>query len=61
MKQIDPSLNPLDVLLVSEDLEKRGYTRYSLVPGNECIWAQLYQFNLYYILNNSKIVDVQTD
>jgi len=61
MKRIDPSLNPLEVMMVCEDLEKRGYTLYDLVPGNNCIWAQLHQFNLYYIFQNSKILDVQTD
>ena len=61
MNRIDPSLNPLEVMLVCEDLERRGRTMYNLVPGNQCIWAQCHQLNLYYIFRDSKIVDIQID
>lgn len=61
MNSIDARLNPLEVILVREDLERRGYTTYNLALGNDCIWAQLNQFNLYYVFQNCKIVEVQTD
>jgi hypothetical protein len=63
--RIDPSLNPLEVLLVAEHYEKRGVEHYDLLPGNRCIWATRgsasIPINEYFIFHEGKLVDIQID
>lgn len=61
MISIDPTLNPLEVLLVAEHYEKRGVTSYRLIPGNDCIWAYYGAINEYFIFKGGKLVDIQID
>jgi hypothetical protein len=61
MNKIDPSLNPLEVLVVTDRLDQRGIKSYTLKPGNDCIWAYYGPFNEYYIFSKGLLVDVQVD
>jgi hypothetical protein len=61
MNKIDPSLNPLEVLVVAEELAKKNVTHYTLIPGNDCVWAYYGSINEYYIFSKGRLVDVQTD
>jgi hypothetical protein len=61
MNKIDPSLNPLEVIVVAEALAKKNITHYSLLPGNDCVWASYNSINEYYIFAKGLLVDVQVD
>ena len=61
MKQIDPGLNLLEVLVVAEELEKRGVEYYTMRPGNDCVWVSYNRLETYWIFKNSKLVDIQID
>ena len=61
MTRIDPDLNPLEVMLVIEDLRKKGVEHYTLTKGNNCIWAYYGLVNSYYIFRDSQLVDIQID
>ena len=61
MNRIDPALNPLEVIVVTEALAKKGITHYTLAPGNDCIWASYNAINEYYIFAKGLLVDVQVD
>ena len=61
MNRIDPALNPLEVLVVTEALAKKGITHYTLAQGNDCIWAYYGSINEYYIFAKGLLVDVQID
>ena len=61
MNRIDPTLNPLEVLLVCEHYEKRGVKHYTLARGNDCIWAYRGVINEYFIFRGGKLVDIQID
>ena len=54
-------LNSFEVLVVREDLKKKGISNYEMRPGNECIWVNYGLVNCYYIFCNGKIVDIQFD
>ena len=61
MIRIDPTLNPLEVLVVTERLERQGVKSYTLLPGNRCIWATYGLINEYYIFSKGLLVDIQID
>lgn len=61
MNTIDPTLNPLEVILVCEHYAKRGIKNYNLIPGNDCIWAYYGRINEYFIFRDGRLVDVQID
>jgi type VI protein secretion system component VasA len=61
MIEIHPNLNPLEVILVNEELERRGIRSYTLLPGNDCIWAHYNLVNEYYIFRDGRLVDIQVD
>jgi hypothetical protein len=54
-------LNPIEVMQVQIDLEKRGIKHYEMRAGNDCIWVNYGMINCYYIFRNGEIVDVQVD
>ena len=54
-------LNPIEVMQVQIDLEKKGITHYNMQAGNDCIWVNYGSVNCYYIFRNGKIADVQVD
>jgi hypothetical protein len=59
--KIHPDLNPLEVILVEEDMAKKGISNYTMTKGNDCIWVYYGSMNLYYIFNEGKIHDIQID
>lgn len=61
MNTINPKLNPLEVLIVCEELKKKGIAHYTLTEGNDCIWAYYGRINEYYIFRDGRLVDVQID
>ncbi len=61
MVSINPKLNPLEVMVVCEELRKKGITSYTLTEGNDCIWAYYGYINEYYIFREGRLVDVQID
>ena len=61
MVRIEPSLNPLEVMVVADRLEKKGITSYTLARGHDCIWAYYGFINEYYIFSSGHLVDIQID
>ena len=61
MVRIEPSLNPLEVMVVADRLEKRGIKSYTLARGHDCIWAYYGLINEYYIFSAGHLVDIQVD
>jgi hypothetical protein len=61
MVRIDPTLNPLEVMIIAEDLEKRGITYYDMRPGNDCVWVSYYGLETYWIFREGRLVDIQID
>lgn len=65
MITIDPTLNPLEVILVTDHMKARGQEHYSLYPGNNCIWAasgsSSRPINEYFVFRGGKLVDIQID
>jgi hypothetical protein len=61
MISIHPRLNPLEVMIVCEELKQKGITSYTLTEGNDCIWAYYGRINEYYIFSKGRLVDVQID
>ena len=54
-------LNPLEVILVADDMARKGIKYYTMARGNDCIWVYWGQMNLYYIFREGQLVDVQID
>ena len=54
-------LNPIEVMQVQIDLERKGIVNYNMRSGNDCIWVNYGSVNCYYIFRNGKIADVQVD
>lgn len=61
MITIHPNLNPLEVLVVTEELKRKGIENYTLTQGNQCIWAYYGRINEYYIFRDGELVDIQID
>jgi hypothetical protein len=59
--RIHPELNPLEVMVVEEDMARRGVTTYTMTKGNDCIWVYYGSMNLYYIFKEGRIHDIQID
>ena len=58
---INPKLNPLEVLVVAEHYKNKGINHYTLTEGNDCIWAYYGSINEYFIFRDGKLVDIQID
>jgi hypothetical protein len=54
-------LNSFEVILVHEDMRRRGIVDYDMRPGNDCIWVNYGLVNCYYIFRNGQIADIQYD
>ena len=54
-------LNPIEVMQVQIDLERKGIANYNMRQGNDCIWVDYRSVNCYYIFRDGKIADVQFD
>lgn len=57
----DTDLNPLELMLIAEDLDKRGIQRATAYQGNDCIWIHYGLVDCYYIFRDGKIADIQFD
>jgi len=58
---IEELLNPIEVMQVQIDLEKKNIKHYSMRRGNDCIWVSYGMIECYYIFRDGKIVDIQID
>ena len=54
-------MNEFEVLLVQDDLRKKGIEHYTMRPGNDCIWVSYGLVECYYIFREGRIVDIQVD
>ena len=54
-------MNEFEVIMVQDDLVKKGIMNYEMRPGNDCIWVNYGLVNCYYIFRNGQIADVQFD
>jgi hypothetical protein len=61
MNTIDPRLNPLEVLVIEEELRRRGVDYYDMRPGNDCVWVSYNRLETYWIFRQGKLVDIQID
>jgi hypothetical protein len=57
--------NELEQLVVIEEMRKKGYTDYTIKPGNDCVWVSVpigsFSLEMYYIFQDGRLVDVQID
>ena len=42
-------MNEFEVLLVQDDLHRKGIEHYAMRPGNDCIWVTYRLVDCYYI------------
>jgi hypothetical protein len=61
MITIDPTLNPLEVMIIAEELQKRGITYYDMRPGNDCVWVSYNRLETYWIFREGRLADIQID
>jgi hypothetical protein len=54
-------MNEFEVIMVQDDLTKKGIQNYTMRPGNDCIWVSYGLINCYYIFRAGQIADVQVD
>lgn len=54
-------MNEFEVIMVRDDLAKKGIQDYRMQPGNDCIWVSYGLVNCYYIFRDGRIVDIQID
>jgi len=61
MITIDPTLNPLEVMIIAEELQKHGVTYYDMRPGNDCVWVSYNRLETYWIFREGRLADIQID
>ena len=61
IKKVGIEMNEFEVILVHEDLHRKGIKDYTMRPGNDCIWVSYGLVDCYYIFREGRIVDVQYD
>ena len=54
-------MNEFEVIMVQDDLARKGIQHYSMRPGNDCIWVSYGLVDCYYIFRDGKIIDIQID
>ena len=54
-------MNEFEVLLVQDELHRKGIEHYTMLPGNKCIWVTYGLVNCYYIFREGRIADIQFD
>jgi hypothetical protein len=54
-------LNPIEVMQVEIDLERKGIKNYEMREGNNCIWVSYGLVDCYYIFRDGAIADIQVD
>jgi hypothetical protein len=61
MKHIDPSLNPLEVMIIAERLAQDRVEHYTMRPGRDCVWVSYNRLETYWIFRAGRLVDIQID
>ena len=61
MNTIDSRLNPLEVIIIEEELRRRGVDYYDMRPGNDCVWVSSPGLETYWIFREGRLVDIQID
>ncbi len=65
MIEVRGNVNELELIVVLEELKKRGTEWATIRPGNNCIWVSTgsasIPINEYFIFHGGKLVDVQID
>ena len=52
----------MDNVIVNEYMQRKYPNRqYSIAKGNNCIWVMLNNINMYFIIKDNKIIDIQVD
>lgn len=59
-------MDEFDIILVQDDLQKKGFSQYNIQAGNDCIWVSVNRGNgvwldFYYIFREGRIADIQVD
>lgn len=57
----DKTINPLELMVVMDELEKVGAKWADIYKGNECVWVARGRINEYYIFREGRLVDIQVD
>ena len=60
-KSLGIEMNEFEVILVHEDLHRKGIKNYTMRQGNDCIWVSYGLVDCYYIFREGRIVDIQVD
>ena len=53
--------NEFELILIQEDLRKKGIINYKVLPGNDAVWVYYGLVNSYYIFRDGQIADIQID
>ena len=61
LRIVDKDVNPLELILVEEDLRRKGVSHATIYKGNGCIWVHYGLIDSYYIFKNHQLVDIQFD
>ena len=61
LRIVDKEVNPLELMIVHDDLNGRGVKSATIYKGNDCVWVSHGLVNAYYIFKNSQLVDIQYD
>ena len=61
LDEAENAMNEFELMLVHEDMLKRGITDYTVQPGNNCLWVSYQRVNAYYIFQDGVVVDIQYD
>jgi len=59
-------MDEFEIILVKDDLQKKGFSQYNIQAGNDCIWVSVNRGNgvwldFYYIFREGRIADIQVD
>ena len=61
LRIVDKDVDPLELMVVYDDLKSRGVEHATIYKGNNCIWAHYGLVDAYYIFKNFELVDIQFD
>jgi hypothetical protein len=61
LRIVDKDVDPLQLIVVHDDLKSRGVKSATIYKGNGCIWAHYGLIDAYYIFKNFELVDIQYD
>jgi hypothetical protein len=61
LRIVDQEVDPLQLMIVHDDLKSRGVRHATIYKGNGCIWVSYNLIDAYYIFKNFELVDIQYD